>query len=121
MKSTRFTILSAAALSLLAACASTSHETASPGMISMKINGMACANCAKDVEQHLAQVPGVKAATVNFETKTAKVTLDQAHPANLDQLNAAVEAWRKEHGEAEADPQCLDPKAREELKKNTAN
>lgn len=111
----------AAFLTSLGACASHNHQDASPGMISFKVDGMACGNCAKDIETHLAQVPGVKAATVNFETKTANVTLDKAHPANLQQLNAAVEAWRKEHGEQEVDAQCLDPKAREELKKNSAN
>lgn len=114
-------ITAATLLALLSACASSSRDEASPGMISMKVDGMACGNCAKDIEHHLLiEVPGVKAAKVDFETKTAKVTLDEKNPATLAQLNAAVGAWKQEHFGAKEDAQCLDPRKREEIKQDAA-
>lgn len=108
--------LTTLALVGLGACASTSGHGASAGMISLPIEGMACANCAKEIEGELAQVPGVRKATVNFDKKLANVTLDPDRPATREQLNAAVEHWRKEHFGAEEDANCLDPKRREEIK-----
>jgi copper chaperone CopZ len=111
------------ALILSTGCASnssTSASTISPGMISMKVEGMACGNCAKDIEHHLLEVKGVKAATVSFEKKQATVTLDESNPATLAQLNAAVDAWRKDHFGVKEDPNCLDPAKREEIKANSS-
>lgn len=115
-------ILSLAALSNLPGCIYSSHtETrTNAGMLSFKVDGMACANCAKDVEHHLADVPGVKTAKVDFETKKATVTLDETNPAKMEQLTAAVEAWRKGHAAAESDANCLDPKKRDEMKQDAA-
>lgn len=113
-------LVSAAALAVLSGCVYSHSETrTSPGMVSFKVDGMACENCAKDIAHHLAEVPGVKSAKVDFASKKATVTLDEANPAKMEQLNAAVEAWRTEHFGAKEDPNCLDPKAREEIKANT--
>lgn len=113
-------LVSAAALAVLSGCVYSHSETrTSPGMVSFKVDGMACENCAKDIAHHLAEVPGVKTAKVDFASKKATVTLDEANPAKMEQLNAAVEAWRTEHFGAKEDPNCLDPKAREEIKANT--
>ncbi|MBC7771247.1 MAG: cation transporter [Pyrinomonadaceae bacterium] len=90
----------------------TSSET-----VSFKVDGMACANCAKHIEEELEAVPGVQAASIDFATKTARVTLDPERPASRDQLDAAVAAWKKEHFSAKEDPECLDPKRREEIKR----
>lgn len=85
--------------------------------VQFKVNGMACPNCAKHIAEELAKVPGVESANVDFDTATASVTLKETNPASNDQLQAAVNAWRKEHFAQEEDPECLDPKKRAELKK----
>lgn len=85
--------------------------------VQFKVNGMACPNCAKHIAEELAKVPGVESAVVNFDSATASVTLKETNPATNDQLQAAVDAWRKEHFAQEEDPECLDPKKRAELKK----
>lgn len=100
----------------LVGCASNKNSDASAGMISVPVDGLACPNCAKEVEAEIAKVPGVRKAAVNFDKKVANVTLDPAHPATREQVTAAVEAWKKEHFGAEEDANCLDPKRREELK-----
>ena len=89
-------------------------------MVSFKVDGMACGNCAEGIQKHLAEVPGVKSAKVNFETKTASVKLDDANPATMEQLTAAVESWKKGHFAQEKDVECLDPKKREEIKQEEA-
>lgn len=116
--STRLLLVCIGSLGLagLAGCASTNTTYADPGMISVPIEGMACANCAKEIEGELAKVPGVRAATVNFDKKVANVTLDSDRPATREELNAAVEHWRVEHFGATDDANCLDPQRREEIK-----
>ena len=49
---------------------------------------MTCASCVRRVEQALAAVPGVAAATVNLAAESADVTL--ARPTEADALIAAV-------------------------------
>lgn len=101
----------------LAGCASNTTHDASAGMISVPVDGMACRNCAKEIESELAQVPGVRKASVDFDKKVANVTLDPEKPATRAQIDAAVEHWRTEHFGAEEDANCLNPARREELKK----
>src|SRR5690554_1209201 len=44
-----------------------------------QVEGMACAvGCAKVIEKKLAHMEGVKAATVDFESKTATIEFDDA-------------------------------------------
>lgn len=119
MKTVAF-LVSAAALTVLSGCVFSHSETrTSAGMVSFKVDGMACQNCAKDIEHHLAEVPGVKTAKVDFASKKATVTLDDQNPAKMEQLTAAVEAWRTEHFGAKEDANCLDPQKREEIKANS--
>lgn len=107
---------------VLAGCAF-SHKTASPGMfegpnvVSFQVEGMACPNCAKHIAQELEELPGVRGAMIDFDSKTAKVALDPSNGATMEQLHAAVEHWRIEHFGAKEDPDCLDPAKREELQK----
>lgn len=56
----------------------------------MPITGMTCASCATRVEKRLNRIDGV-AATVNYATHTASVTLDPAR-AREEDLVASVEA-----------------------------
>lgn len=113
----RFTTAAAlfAAPITLAACAS-SQPKASPGAVSFKVTGMACPNCAKEIEHELSEVPGVKSASVDFKKSWATVTLDPQNPATREQLDAAVAHWRTEHFGAKEDANCLDPQRREEIK-----
>lgn len=110
----------ASLLATLAGCASSSRHEASPGMVSFKVEGMACPNCANHIQEDLAKLPGVKTAKVDFATKTASVTVADQNPATLDQMNAAVEAWKKEHFAQKEDPECLDPANRELIKQQEA-
>jgi copper chaperone CopZ len=108
--------LAVAALVALSGCAS-NQPKASPGALSFKVTGMACANCAKEIEHELTEVPGVKTAKVDFKKSMATVTLDPAKPATQEQLDAAVSHWRTEHFGAKEDAKCLDPQRREEIKR----
>ncbi len=113
MKTIAFAVVTLAAL---AGCASNPPK-ASPGALSFKVTGMACANCAKEIEHELMEVEGVKSAKVDFKKSMATVTLDPDKPATQEQLNAAVSAWRTEHFGAKEDANCLDPQRREEIKR----
>jgi copper chaperone CopZ len=45
---------------------------------SFNVEGMTCAvGCAKTIQEDLTKLDGVQEATVNFETKLAKVTFDK--------------------------------------------
>ena len=81
-----------------------------PGVISFAVEGMGCPNCAKELQEVIAAVPGVKAAKVCFEDKKAFVTLDKDHPATMEAIMAAVEKRQEEHLKLENDPNCLKPK-----------
>jgi copper chaperone CopZ len=112
------TVLTAAVL-FASGCAS--QRTASPGAVgpttTMTVDGMACENCAKHIEEELVKVRGVRAAKVDFASKTATVTLDPDNPASRKDLEGAVAVWKKEHFALEEDPECLDPDRREEIKR----
>jgi copper chaperone CopZ len=112
--------LLAAALAL-AGCAGAADTTSAaelgPHTVALKVDGMACPNCAKHIAEELKEVPGVTDATVDFKTKTAIVNLDPNNPATTDSLNAAVSKWKKEHFSQEEDPDCLDPAKRKEMKR----
>lgn len=117
---------SLSALLAISGCAAPERELSisdaifsGPDTVSMKIDGMACHNCARHIAHELEEVPGVRAAAVDFDSSTAKVALDPANPASMDSLNAAVAQWRTEHFSAEEDPECLDPRRREEIKKGS--
>lgn len=115
----------AASVAFSGGCA-TSGSTTSPGIVrngdsvSFPVEGMACPNCAKEVEHALQQVPGVKAAAVDFKSSRATVTLSAEHAATVEQLQGAVAAWHKEHFTQEEDPNCLDPAKRQEMQKKGA-
>lgn len=88
-------------------------------VVTFKVEGMACRNCANEIAHELEEVPGVKAAAIDFDSSTAKVALDPNpnKAARMDQLRAAVERWRTEHFSAVEDPNCLDPAKREEIQR----
>ncbi len=56
------------------------------------VEGMTCAiGCAKTIQEDLTQLEGVQEATVNFETKQAKVTFDKTIQSP-EKLTKVVEA-----------------------------
>ena len=57
--------------------------------ITLRVSGMTCASCVRRVERALAKVEGVEAASVNFASETARVTLGERGGAGA--LVAAVE------------------------------
>ncbi|GAB4212002.1 MAG: heavy metal translocating P-type ATPase [Synechococcales cyanobacterium] len=67
------------------------EATALPQVTLLSIGGMSCAGCAHAVQQALADVPGVKLATVNFATQQARVVGDAAVVA-ADLIGATVAA-----------------------------
>lgn len=76
--------------------ADTSVETktlaANPETASFNIEGMSCAvGCAKTIEKKLSKMDGVQHATVDYDTKTAKVEFD-ASVLTTESLIEAVES-----------------------------
>ena len=65
-------------------------EAATAERLEVPITGMTCASCATRVEKRLNRIEGV-AATVNYATHTASVTLDPSRASGED-LVASVEA-----------------------------
>lgn len=57
--------------------------------ITLRIEGMSCANCALFLEKQFSKEPGVLSATVNLTTKRATVTV--TNPLNEKNLIALVE------------------------------
>lgn len=56
-----------------------------------QVEGMACAiGCAKVIEKKLANMEGIKAATVDFESKTATIEFDDARQ-NPETITKTVE------------------------------
>lgn len=104
------------AVSVLCGCATTQTASPSPDTVTLKVDGMACPNCAKHIAEELSAVPGVETASVDFDTKMATVKVDPQNPATESQLEAAVAKWKKEHFAAKEDPECLDPAKREAIK-----
>nr|WP_066635214.1 heavy metal translocating P-type ATPase [Bordetella sp. H567] len=66
-----------------------SYRSASDGL-DLSIEGMSCASCVKRVENALAAVPGVRAASVNLATERAHVDRDPAAAVADHALIAAV-------------------------------
>lgn len=50
--------------------------------LTLDVEGMTCAGCARRVERALADTPGVRAASVNFAAHTADLELDQGVDAD---------------------------------------
>lgn len=63
---------------------------AGPGEVKLGISGMTCASCVGHVTKALSKVPGVRSASVNLATETARVVLDPA--VRRETLVKAVEA-----------------------------
>lgn len=60
------------------------------GNILMKISGMSCQNCVRNVEQALKKEQGVNSATVDLKKKQASISAQEGVDQN--KLIAAVEA-----------------------------
>ena len=58
--------------------------------VTLRIQGMTCANCQKHVGEALRSVPGVASATVDLVFHRASVTYDPAK-ATVEDMSAAVE------------------------------
>ena len=56
--------------------------------LTLAIEGMTCASCARRVEKALTAVPGVASATINLAAETARVTY--AAPASPEEVAAAL-------------------------------
>lgn len=56
----------------------------------LKLRGMSCASCAKNIEDAIRSVPGVKEANVNFGAEQASVIYD-AQKTDIESIQNAVE------------------------------
>lgn len=54
-----------------------------------KIDGMHCDGCARTIEALVSTEPGVRKATVSFETREARILFDP-QVGNEDRLAAAI-------------------------------
>ncbi|MDF5713984.1 MAG: heavy metal translocating P-type ATPase [Rhizonema sp. NSF051] len=59
--------------------------------LTLKLRGMSCASCARNVEQAISSVPGVDEANVNFGAEQATVKYNPKK-TNLETIQNAVEA-----------------------------
>ena len=59
--------------------------------LTLKLRGMSCASCARNVEQAISSVPGVSEANVNFGAEQATVKYNP-QKTNLEKIQNAVEA-----------------------------
>ncbi|MDR2688983.1 MAG: heavy-metal-associated domain-containing protein [Azoarcus sp.] len=59
--------------------------------IRIRIEGMSCGGCARNVTRALEALPGVDTALVSLENATATIQYDPAH-INADAIIRAVEA-----------------------------
>jgi P-type Cu+ transporter len=55
----------------------------------LKLSGMSCAACARNVENAIRSVPGVEDCTVNFGVAQATLSLDE-RIANIEQIQTAI-------------------------------
>jgi len=66
-------------------------ETVAESKAVMIIEGMNCSHCAKNAQNAIASVPGVKAVEVDHITKTAVITADEGCLLDLEVIKKAVE------------------------------
>jgi copper chaperone CopZ len=52
------------------------HINMATETLTLTVNGMTCANCARSVERKLSGVPGVTKTTVSLESASATVEYD---------------------------------------------
>ncbi len=64
-------------------------DQATSNQATLKLRGMSCAACARNVEQAIRSVSGVLDCAVNFGAEQASVTYD-AQRVDLSQIQAAV-------------------------------
>lgn len=81
-----------------------------PEIYRLSIGGMSCAGCVMSVEEALAAVPGVQAATVNFAEHTAQVT---GHVAVDALVRAVVDAGYEAAELKSLDTEQVEREARE--------
>lgn len=55
---------------------------------SFKVAGMHCASCASNIESNLKKLPGVKSASVNFATETARI--EHEHGFQKEQIKTKI-------------------------------
>jgi Cu+-exporting ATPase len=71
--------------------------------LDLSVGGMTCASCVARVERALQQVPGVREASVNLATESARVVVDARDDAAIDaRLRRAVRSAGYEPRSAEA-------------------
>jgi Cu+-exporting ATPase len=56
--------------------------------VTLRIGGMHCAHCPREIEKTLAEIPGVKSAHVNPATKVASVDYEPSRTKTADLLSA---------------------------------
>lgn len=78
---------------LLAENSATATKESVSGLptVTLGIAGMSCEACSVHIEKSLAEVPGVRSASVNYTEKQAKVSLDPASPPSQKALTKAIE------------------------------
>jgi copper chaperone CopZ len=60
-------------------------------ILTLKLRGMSCASCARNVEETIRSVPGVSECNVNFGAEQATVNYDP-RKTNLEKIQDGVEA-----------------------------
>ena len=55
---------------------------------SFEVIGLDCPDCARSLESAIAALPGVRQAQLTYATGRLSVTLDPAHPAQIEEIVA---------------------------------
>jgi P-type Cu+ transporter len=77
--------------------------------VDLGIGGMTCASCVTRVEKALRKVPGVKDASVNLATESARVTYTPAEQMEARLRRAVRDAGYEPRATEESSPQDLSP------------
>jgi len=65
-------------------------SVSSPSITKLRVEGMTCTNCARQVGQALRSLPGVQSATVELEAGRAIVRWSAGTPPNVEKLVSAL-------------------------------
>ena len=82
-------LLAFASIPVLAACRAPQAESVAVRVVSLRVTGMTCAvDCPPRVRSALESVPGVESASVDYDSRTARVVCRESTP--VDALVAAL-------------------------------
>src|SRR5512140_3399871 len=87
----------------------TMNTTITAPTLDIGIGGMTCASCVGRVEKALRKVPGVREASVNLATESARITFEPSDQMEARLRRAVRDAGYEPRAAEEAGPEDLSP------------